>query len=171
MMMGALFMKLVIVLAALSEITLAHGGRGPQRKRETSKDEKKFCPLEYREVQLDLTPEIELFHVLFERSLSISSVTSPKQHFEYVHFRCQIKFDLLVQKQPLPGAEEPVQVRRLLHEPPRAEGAAAVDRRVARRPRQTLSEELPGFDALHQQCQQEGLHGGQRRLRREERKE
>ena len=37
-----------------------------------------------------------------------------------------------VQEQPLPGAEEPVQVRRLLHEPPRPERAAQVDRRFAR---------------------------------------
>ena len=37
-----------------------------------------------------------------------------------------------VQGEPLPGAEEPVQVRRLLHEPPRAEGAPALDRRLAR---------------------------------------
>ena len=37
-----------------------------------------------------------------------------------------------VQGQPLPGAEEPVQVRRLLHEPPRPEGAPALDRRTAR---------------------------------------
>ena len=40
-MMGALI-KLVFALAALSEVTLA------QRKRETSKDEKKYCPLEYK---------------------------------------------------------------------------------------------------------------------------
>ena len=73
-----------------------------------------------------------------------------------------------VQEQPLPGAEEPVQVRRLLHEPPRSEGAAAVDRRVAGCPRQTLSEELADFDELHQLGQEEGFHRAQKRLRRKE---
>ena len=48
-MMGALIKSAVLVLAALSEVTVAdRGPQSPQRKRETSKDEKKFCPLEYR---------------------------------------------------------------------------------------------------------------------------
>ena len=42
----------------------------------------------YRVVQLNLTPEIELFYMLFQRYLSIFSVTSLKQHMEYFHFRC-----------------------------------------------------------------------------------
>ena len=35
----------------------------------------------YREVQLDLTPEIEVFFMLFERDLSIFSMTSPNSIF------------------------------------------------------------------------------------------
>ena len=41
----------------------------------------------FRVVQLNLTPEIEVFYMLFDRSLSISSMTSVKQHMEYSYFR------------------------------------------------------------------------------------
>ena len=34
----------------------------------------------YRVVQLNFTPEIEVFYMLFERSLSIFNMTSLKQH-------------------------------------------------------------------------------------------
>ena len=37
-------------------------------------------------VQLNFTPEIEVFYILFDRSLSISSMTSLKQHMEYFGF-------------------------------------------------------------------------------------
>ena len=39
-------------------------------------------------VQLNFTPDIEVFHMLFERPLSIFSMTSVKQHMEYFNFRC-----------------------------------------------------------------------------------
>ena len=55
----------------------------------------------------------------------------------------------------------PVQVWRLLHEPARAERAAALDRGAARRARQAIAEELARPHEVHQQRQQEGLHGAQ----------
>ena len=42
----------------------------------------------YRVVQLNFTPEIEVFYMLLERSLSFFSVTSFKQHMKYLNFRC-----------------------------------------------------------------------------------
>ena len=36
----------------------------------------------YRVVQLNFTPEIELFYMLFQRSLSIFSMTYLKQHIQ-----------------------------------------------------------------------------------------
>ena len=47
-------------------------------------------------VQLNVTPEIEVFDMLFERSLSIFSMTSLTQLMEYSHFRCEIQLDLPV---------------------------------------------------------------------------
>ena len=47
-------------------------------------------------VQLELTPEIEVFYMLFDRSLSIFSMISLKQHIEYFNFRCKIQVDLPV---------------------------------------------------------------------------
>ena len=47
----------------------------------------------YRMVQLNFTPEIEVFYRLFERSLSILSITSLKQLMEYFNFRSIIQFD------------------------------------------------------------------------------
>ena len=41
-------------------------------------------------VQLNVSPEIEVLHKLFERSLSNFSMTSLKQNVEYFHFRCKI---------------------------------------------------------------------------------
>ena len=41
-----------------------------------------------RVVELNFTPEIEVFYMLFDRSLSIFSMTSLKQHIEYFNFRC-----------------------------------------------------------------------------------
>ena len=43
---------------------------------------------EYRVVKLNLTPEIEILYMLFDRSLSIFSMTLLKQHMEYFYFRC-----------------------------------------------------------------------------------
>ena len=45
----------------------------------------KFTKHLYRVVQLNLTPEIE---VLFDRSLSIFSMASIKQHMVYFTFQC-----------------------------------------------------------------------------------
>ena len=49
-----------------------------------------------QQLQLNFTPEIEVFHMLFDRSLSISSMTSPKHRMEYFNFRCKIQLDLPV---------------------------------------------------------------------------
>ena len=48
-------------------------------------------------VQLNFTPEMEVFYMLFERCLSIFSMASLKQHIEYLHIRCKIQLDLPVQ--------------------------------------------------------------------------
>ena len=45
----------------------------------------------YRVVQLDVTPENEVFGMLFVRSLSIFTMTSVKQHIEHFNFRCNIQ--------------------------------------------------------------------------------
>merc|ERR1712037_472201 len=50
----------------------------------------------YRMVQQNFTPEIEVFYMLFDRSLSIFSMTSLKQHMEYFNCRYQIQLDHLV---------------------------------------------------------------------------
>ena len=42
----------------------------------------------YRVVQLIFTPEIEVFYMLFDRSLSIPNMTSFRQCIEYFNFRC-----------------------------------------------------------------------------------
>ena len=42
----------------------------------------------YRVVQLNFTPEIELFYMLFERSLSIFSMTYLKQHIQSWAKKC-----------------------------------------------------------------------------------
>ena len=55
-----------------------------------------ISPTTYKVVQLNLTPEIEVFDMLFDRSLSIFSMTFLKQHMEYFNFRCKIHFDLPV---------------------------------------------------------------------------
>ena len=46
--------------------------------------------------QLNVTPEIEVLYMLFDRSLSIFSMTYLKQHTEYFHFLCKIQLDLPV---------------------------------------------------------------------------
>ena len=50
----------------------------------------------YRLVQLNLTPEIQVFHMLFDRSLSQFNMTSLKQHMEYFNFRSYIQLDFPV---------------------------------------------------------------------------
>ena len=39
-------------------------------------------------VQLVITPDIEVFYMLFERYHSIFSMTSVRQHMEHFNFRC-----------------------------------------------------------------------------------
>ena len=48
---------------------------------------------EYREVQLDLTPEIEVFHMLFERSRTKNRKKSIKQHRKYFNFRSKVQLN------------------------------------------------------------------------------
>ena len=48
----------------------------------------------YKVVQLNLTPEIEVFYMLFDRSHSISYIIFLKQHMEYFNFRCLILLEL-----------------------------------------------------------------------------
>ena len=50
----------------------------------------------YRVVQLNFTPEIEVFYMLFERPLSIFSMSALKQHIEYFHLQSEIQLDLPV---------------------------------------------------------------------------
>ena len=47
--------------------------------------------------QLNLVQETEVFYMLFERCLSMFSITSIKQGMEYFNFRCLIKMDHPVQ--------------------------------------------------------------------------
>ena len=51
----------------------------------------------YRVVQLNFTQEIEVFYVLFNRSLPIFNTTYLKQQMEYFNFRWYIQLDLPVQ--------------------------------------------------------------------------
>ena len=48
--------------------------------------------------------EIEVSSIMFERYLSILSMTSLKQQIEYFHFRCKIQLDLPVQCGPDNGS-------------------------------------------------------------------
>ena len=55
-------------------------------------------------VQLNFTPEIEIFYMLFERYISIFSMASLKQHKKYFHFLCKMQLDLPVKLlQPIPN--------------------------------------------------------------------
>ena len=47
-----------------------------------------FAAALYRVVQLDSTPEIEVFNMLFQSYLSIFTITPLKQHIKYFNFRC-----------------------------------------------------------------------------------
>ena len=61
----------------------------PQRQhplRRRSQSEYIGHSIEYRVVQLNFTPEIEVFYVLFDGSLSILSIPSLKQHVKYFLF-------------------------------------------------------------------------------------
>ena len=56
----------------------------------------------YRVAQLNFTPEIEVFYILFERSLSIFKETTVKLLIEYFNFRCTIQLDLSASSVPWP---------------------------------------------------------------------
>ena len=56
-------------------------------------------------VQLNFTPEIEVFYMLFYRYLSTFSMTSLKQNIEYFHSRCKIKLSLPVDWKVLRGPQ------------------------------------------------------------------
>ena len=50
--------------------------------------------INYREVQRDSTPEIEVFHMPFERSYTINRMMkSIKQHIKYFNFRSKVQLD------------------------------------------------------------------------------
>ena len=50
----------------------------------------------YRVVQLNFTTEVKVIYMLFNRSLSIFSMTSLNLHIEYFNFRCKIQLVLSV---------------------------------------------------------------------------
>ena len=50
--------------------------------------------LQYREVQLNLTSEIE-FHMMFERCHTKNRKRSLKQHVKYFHFRSEVSWTTL----------------------------------------------------------------------------
>ena len=54
---------------------------------------KGFLDVMYRVGQLDLPPLIEVFCILFHRSLPNFTLVSLKQHLEYSNFRCRILLD------------------------------------------------------------------------------
>ena len=45
---------------------------------------------------MDSTPEIEVFHMLFERCHTKNRKRSTRQHIKYFIFRCYIQLDLPV---------------------------------------------------------------------------
>ena len=47
----------------------------------------------YRVEQLDLTPEMEVFHMLFERCHTKNRKGSIKQHIQYFNFRSKVQLD------------------------------------------------------------------------------
>ena len=83
---------------------LERGLPGWRKRKTTTTQGRLFCRLvtlpffleKIQGVQLNLTPEIEVFYMLFDRSLSISRMTSLKQHMKYFHFRCYIQLGLPV---------------------------------------------------------------------------
>ena len=52
---------------------------------------------DYREAQLDITPEMEVFHMQFERCHTRNRKRSIKQHIKYFNFRSQVQLDHPVQ--------------------------------------------------------------------------
>ena len=56
---------------------------------------------EYREVQLDSTPEIEVFHMLFERCHTNNRKRYLKHHLNYFNFRSKAQLDQPVHRASL----------------------------------------------------------------------
>ena len=91
--------KCSIELPSRTQSTSATGGSrqsreawvGPSTKLCRSRPRSKYVV-----VQLKFTAEIEVFYMLFDRSLSIFNMTSLKEHMEYLNFRCKIQLDLPV---------------------------------------------------------------------------
>ena len=50
----------------------------------------RYTSCKYRLVQLNFTPEIEVFYIMFERSLSIFSMPFLKQLIKYFNFRSKM---------------------------------------------------------------------------------
>ena len=66
------------------------------RKRESRNllERKSHCILrghDYRAVELDLTPEIEVFHLLFETGHTKNRKKYIKLHIKYINFRCLVQ--------------------------------------------------------------------------------
>ena len=59
--------------------------------------------LSYREVKLDLPPEIEVFHMLFERCHTKNRIKYIKQLIKYFNFRCNVQLDHPVRGQVYRG--------------------------------------------------------------------
>ena len=52
----------------------------------------------YREVKLDLTPEIKVLHRMFVRCHTKNRMRSIKQHINYFNFRSKVQLDPAVEK-------------------------------------------------------------------------
>ena len=63
-------------------------------------------------VQLNFTPEIEVFYMQFERCLSNFIMASQKQHIESSQFRSKIQLELPVAALEVTLARQPVAPRR-----------------------------------------------------------
>ena len=76
----------------------------------------------YREVQMDFTPEMKLFYMLFERCFTKNRKRDLKQHVKYFNFRSITQFDHPVvfhQRQPTwsnPKPEVVGKIWRLAHD-------------------------------------------------------
>ena len=71
-------------------------------------------------VQLNFTPEIKVFHVLFERCHTKDRKISDEQHMKCFIFQCNVQLDHPIEKstllysERLPGFTDPVESRLLL---------------------------------------------------------
>ena len=56
-------------------------------------DVEQRTPGTYRQVQLDFTPEVEVFYMLFDRCHTKNVKRFLKQHIKYFNFRSKIQLD------------------------------------------------------------------------------